>query len=58
MKILCVGTSSTLCNVAILEDTKLIKKIELNNGLTHSESLMPIIKEVLENCDLTLNDID
>ena len=58
MKILCVDTSSKLCGVAILEDTTLIKKIELDNGLTHSESLMPLIKQILQECNLTLNDID
>ena len=45
MKILCIDTSSKLCSVAILEDTQLIDKLELNNGLTHSETLMPLVKE-------------
>ena len=58
MKILCIDTSSKLCSVAILEDKELIKKIELNNGLTHSESLMPNIKNVFEDTKLTINDID
>lgn len=58
MKILCIDTSSSLCSVAILEDNKLLKKIELNNGLTHSETLMPIIKDILENTNLSLKDIN
>ena len=58
MKILCIETSSTLCGVAILENTTLIDKIELNNGLTHSETLMPLIKEILEKNNLTLKNID
>lgn len=58
MKILCIDTSSSLCGVSVLEDNILIKKLELNNGLTHSESLMPLIKEILEECNLTLNDIN
>ena len=58
MKILCIDTSSKLCSVAILEDKELIKKIELNNGLTHSESLMPNIKNVFEDARLTINDIN
>lgn len=58
MKILCIDTSSNLCSVAILEDTTLIKKLELNNGLTHSETLMPLIKQLLEESNLTLKDID
>ena len=48
MKILSIETSNTICSVAILEDRKLIKKIELDNGLTHSETLMPIIQQILQ----------
>ena len=58
MKILSIDTSSKICGIAILEDNKLIKEILQDNGLTHSETLMPIIKETLENLSLTLSDID
>lgn len=58
MKILCIETSSPLCGVAILEDTKLIDKIELNNGLTHSETLMPLIRDILEKNNMSLKNID
>ena len=58
MKILSIDTSSKLCEIAVLENEKIIKEISQNNGLTHSETLMPIIKETLENLKLTLNDID
>ena len=58
MKILSIDTSSPICAVAILEDTKLIKEILLNNGLTHSEKLMPIISKILIETNLKLNDID
>ena len=58
MKILCIDTSSKLCSVAILENTTLINKLELDNGLTHSETLMPLIKNLLESCNLSLTDID
>lgn len=58
MKTLCIDTSSKICAVAILDNDKLVKKIELNNGLTHSESLMPIIKDIFEETNLTLNDIN
>lgn len=58
MKILCIDTSSTLCSVAILENTNLINKLELNNGLTHSETLMPLIKELFDKSNLSLKDIN
>lgn len=58
MKILCIDTSSKLCSVAILENTTLINKLELDTGLTHSETLMPLIKELLEKSNLSLKDIN
>lgn len=58
MKTLSIETSSKICSVAILEDKNLIKKLELNNGLTHSETLMPLIKQILEETNLNLSDMD
>lgn len=58
MKILSIDTSSTICGVAILEDKKLIKEINLDNGLTHSESLMPAISNIFNKTSLNLSDID
>lgn len=58
MKILSITTSSPICGVALLEDSHPIKEINLNNGLTHSEMLMPIIKQILDETNLTLNNID
>lgn len=58
MKILSITTSSPICAVAILENNTLIKEINLNNGLTHSETLMPIIKQLLDETNLNLKDID
>lgn len=58
MKILSITTSSKICGVAILEDLSIIKEINLDNGLTHSESLMPLIKQVFDKTNLTLSDID
>lgn len=58
MKILCIDTSSKLCSVAILEDTTLINKLELDNGLTHSETLMPLIKKLFDKSNLSLKDIN
>ena len=58
MKILAVDTSSKICAVAILEDNKVIDEIKLDNGKTHSENLMPIIKEILDKNNLTLKDMN
>lgn len=58
MKILSIDTSSNICGVAILEDERLVKELNLNNGLTHSESLMPTIDKIFKETNLSLKDID
>lgn len=58
MKTLAIDTSSKICGVCILDNKNLINKIDLNNGLTHSESLMPLIKQVLDKSNLQLANID
>ncbi|MBR1540555.1 MAG: tRNA (adenosine(37)-N6)-threonylcarbamoyltransferase complex dimerization subunit type 1 TsaB [Clostridia bacterium] len=58
MKILSIDTTSEVCGVAILEDENLIVETSLTNGLTHSENLMPIVKEALEKTGITLKEID
>ena len=58
MKLLTIETSSTLCGAAILEDEQLIDKIEIENGLTHSQNLMPIIKDLLERNNLKITNFD
>lgn len=58
MKLLAIETSGTLCGAAILEDEKLIDKIELENGLTHSQNLMPIIKDLLEKNNFKISDFE
>ncbi len=58
MKILAIGTSGKNCTIAISEDKKVIKEININIGLTHSETLLPNIEKILQETSLTLNDID
>lgn len=58
MKNLAIDTSSEVCGVALLEDDKLIDDNSLNNGRTHSENLMVLIKEVLERNNLNVSDLD
>ena len=58
MKILAVDTSSEICSVAILEDNKVIVENSLNDGKTHSENLMTIMENTLEENKIKLSDID
>ena len=58
MKILSIDTSSSNCATALLEDDKLIDENSLNNGLTHSENLMPLIDKLLKRNNIDLKNID
>lgn len=58
MKNLSVDTSSSVCSVALLENEKLIDEINLDNGKTHSENLMPLIKELLERNNVELKEVE
>ena len=58
MKILAIDTTSKICSVALLEDDKIIDEINLDSGLTHSENLMPLVKEILEKNQIELKEIN
>jgi len=58
MRILVADTSSSVCITGVFEDDKLIAENCLDNGKTHSENFMPLIKQSLEDAKLGLSDID
>ena len=58
MRILSIDCSAKSVSAAIAEDGKLIAEGFLNIKLTHSETLMPLIEQVLLNSKLDLKDID
>ena len=58
MKILSVDSSAVAASVAICEDTALLAEYTLNNGNTHSETILPMIESALASLSLTVGDID
>ncbi|MBR6479597.1 MAG: tRNA (adenosine(37)-N6)-threonylcarbamoyltransferase complex dimerization subunit type 1 TsaB [Clostridia bacterium] len=58
MKILAIDCTAGPASVAILEDEKVLAKQFKNEGLTHSQTLVPMIKEVLDTARTELKDID
>jgi tRNA threonylcarbamoyladenosine biosynthesis protein TsaB len=58
LKLLSIDTSSNICGVSILEDTKLICNLDINTKRTHSENLMPMIDKAFKESNLSLQDID
>lgn len=58
MKILGIDASGLSASVAILEDEKLVAEYTINNKLTHSHTLMPMIDEICKMVNLDLATID
>lgn len=58
MKILSMDSSATVASVALCEDEALLAEYTVNNGNTHSETLLPMVESVLGNFGLTPKDID
>lgn len=58
MKILALETSAVAVSAAVCEDGKLLAQSFQDSGLTHSRTLMPMVRDMLKNSDLTLADMD
>lgn len=58
MKILSLTTSSKICAAAILEDDEIIKEVIINDKITHSVTLMPMIENLFKNVNYRLTDMD
>lgn len=58
MKILSIDTASNLCTVAILENKECIKEIIVDDARNHSEKIMPVIEQALNEANLNLKNID
>lgn len=58
MKVLGVDTSSGVATAAICDDEKLICEFVLNNKMTHSQTIMPIIDMCFKHSELRPDDID
>lgn len=58
MKILAVDSSSVTASVAIVESGEIIAHYFLNVGLTHSQTLAPMIESVLKNSNILPSEID
>lgn len=58
MKILALDTSTLMSTCAIIEDGKLLGEYSLNRDMSHSERLVPMIKDMLAELDIKLKDID
>ena len=58
MVILGIESSAPSASVAVVKDGKLLSEMFLNVGLTHSVTLLPLIKQAVEGAGMTVSDID
>ncbi len=58
MKILSLDSTAATSTAALCESEKLIAEFSVNGGNTHSETLLPMIAELLKNSGYTVGDVD
>lgn len=58
MKILAIDTSATAASVAVAEEDKIIGEYFINTSLTHSQTLIPMVEQLLNSISLPVKDLD
>lgn len=58
MKLLAIDTAGKTASVAVLQDDVLLYELTSNTGLTHSETLLPMVDAAFTACGLTPADLD
>lgn len=58
MKILAVDTSTMLSSCSVMEDGYVIGDFSINQQKTHSETLIPMIEDMLSRVGINIEDID
>ena len=58
MKILSLDTTADICSAAISEDTRLIAEMTVNTGNTHSQTLLPVVEQILKISETSLDEIE
>lgn len=58
MKLLAIDSSGLVASAAVVSEDKMISEYTVNNGMTHSQTLLPMIQQVVESAGLTVKDID
>ena len=58
MKILALDSSAAVASVAICDGEKLLAEYTLNNGNTHSETILPMIEDLLSRLNMSVDDVE
>lgn len=58
MRVLGLDTSTLMTTCGVIDENILLGEYSLNQDMSHSERLVPMVKEVLDNLKLKIEDID
>ena len=58
MKILALDSSGLVASVALLENDNLVAEFTVNNKKTHSQTLLPMLDEVVKAAGIELDTVD
>lgn len=58
MRILALESSATAASAALCEDEELLAQTFQNSGLTHSQTLLPMVQDLLARCRVPLDRVD
>lgn len=58
MNLLAIDSSGLVAGAAVFKDDKMVSEFNVNNGKTHSQTLLPMIEEAVRCAGLTPADVD
>ena len=58
MKILAIETSGATASVAVMDEGNIVAEYMINNKKTHSQTLLPMVEDMLGKCDIKPSDLD
>ncbi len=58
MKILALDSSGLVASAALAEDDNLLAEYTVNNKKTQSQTLLPMVEEIVRVTDTELSDVD
>lgn len=58
MKIIAIESSALVASAAIVTESQLIAEYTMNNKKTHSQTLLPMISEIVKASELDMNGVD
>ena len=58
MKILAIDSSSVVATVALTDESKIIAEYSVNHKKTHSQTLLPMIDEIVKMSEININELD